>query len=104
MTSQQTDLRIINMVFDSHMPFKHKLRQEDMARLVAQGKFDWSIVNENSPMMKAYVPMPKLNSSVVIKVSGHIIIYGLKSKMEAIKVYNEVFDDLLKTCSRIFND
>lgn len=106
----KNNLRISNMIMTGKMPFKKKLNEIEVTRLI--NNCDWMLINEEiSPILSKTMPIrkyPKLSVHGKIKqpyvsiwTSGSINILGIINKEEGNKVYDLVMNDLKKYCKRV---
>ncbi len=99
------------MVFTGKMPFKRKLKLEEINKLIF--RWNWMSVNEDiSPMISKKIKIrDKIKLSVHKKEkqpyvsvwnSGSINIVGVVSRKEANQVYDIVVKEIKRVCPYIF--
>jgi len=103
----KNNLKISNIVFTGRLPFKRKLKREEIDKLII--KFNWFYINEEiSPILSKKIKIREKREfsvqrkekqpHVSIWSSGAINIVGVVSRKEANQVYDLVIKDLKKVC------
>ncbi len=99
----KNNLKIVNMVLTTRLPFSRKLNIKDIKKLI--NKFGYMGVNEEcSPI---YCKRVKIREKIELSIhkkekqpyvslwcSGALIIVGVRSKKEASQVYDIVINEL----------
>ena len=106
---KKNNLKISNIVFCGKMPFYHKLKLDELNRLLTKSKLKWQLIREDtSPIIRRYVRKNGLtirkrekNAHISIWTSGSIVITGVTSKKEANIYYEETLKDINKFCRRV---
>lgn len=106
----KNNLRISNIVLTGKLPFKKKLNETEVNRLILKG--EWIAINEDNSLilMKRFPVRKKKELSVHNKIkgvtgfiwtTGSINITGAISREEGNKVYDLTMADLKKYCKRV---
>ena len=98
----KNNLKIVNIVFSGRMPFKHKLKSNEVKRLIYKGNLKWMVINEEtSPIIVTNTLRKSLNVHkrkkrihISIWTTGAIIIVGVRSRKESNKAYDLVMKDI----------
>ena len=100
--------KICNIVFSGRMPFKRKLINPEISRLIEESKLNWQLINEEvSPIIRRFVEKKKTitnsgkrgNAHISIWASGAIIVTGVTSRKEAEEHYKATIKDIKRFSS-----
>lgn len=105
----KVNLKISNIVLTGRMPFKRKMREEDVRRLIKLGTMRWAVLNEDySPTISAEVEREgetikhrKKRAYISIWTSGAINIVGVTSRKEANGHYARVVEEIKQCCKGV---
>jgi len=104
-----TKLKIINIVLNGKLPFKHKLKEDEVKKLINKGEMGWQVINEeNFPILQAHIEKEgmtvrrrKRNACVSIWTTGAINIVGVQEVKEGNKFYDLILKEIKKLCPRV---
>jgi len=95
----------VTAVYQGKLPFKHKLRDNELAKIIFKSEITCHIANEDSP--RIFFSIEKENGkrkTISLMPTGNLNIMGIKTEKEAQEFYQTILKEIQKLCPRVFND